>query len=192
MTLNELKTHFNISEFNIEEIQDFIELELFDLKKFFTTKVPVSKLFSNRLKKLRHLQELNSYMFNSQIFNEKIIEYSFENTTDIETIHLNYSNYSNLLKFEIYNSNSPIEIENLVKHMIQLEKKYASFWFLENSWDEHTIVSKPSDPMLILNAIKSYNLNSKKTFDDLKNFRNNPPSILINEMKRLSLLFEKY
>ncbi len=46
--------------------------------------------------------------------------------------------------------------------------------------------------MEILKAIKQFEISNGKTFDDLKKNRNNPPEILISEMKRLSLLFEKY
>jgi hypothetical protein len=46
--------------------------------------------------------------------------------------------------------------------------------------------------MEILEGIKIYQQNGGINFHQLKKLENNPPEILIQEMKRLSLLFKKY
>ena len=51
---------------------------------------------------------------------------------------------------------------------------------------------KENDEMLVLKSIRDYKQNGGCIFEDLKKNRNNPPELLLKEMKRLNLIRLKY
>ncbi len=187
-----LKLKENCSAFTEDDLRDSKESFLFEHKSFFLSKAPIQKMFDSRLKKMCILKTALDVLKLDFKYDFEQKEITFENGDSILQTFQNYNAIKQKLKISILNSENPLEIKYLVCQLIKLEKDYAKNWFLENCWDETILVSKELDPMEILKAIKEYEISAAKTFIDLKNNRNNPPELLISEMKRLSLLFKKY
>ncbi|MGV3632493.1 MAG: hypothetical protein ACO1O6_14895 [Bacteroidota bacterium] len=174
-------------------LQDALDEHLFELKRFFTTRAPIEKLFRSRLDKLR------KYSAALQILNP---EYECADdaekeepgfvSEDILDVFQAYQQQNRKLKTGITQSSDPAEIHLLTEALIRLEKSYASLWAIEGISEDQLLVSKESDPMEILAAIKAFRGKGGNSFDDLKKSENTAPEALQNEMKRLSLLFFKY
>ena len=96
------------------------------------------------------------------------------------------------MKTALSQSTDPAEIYRLTEALLSLEKQYAGLWAVEGVTDKDALVSKESDPMEILEAVKAFREKGGTSFDALKKSQNQAPEALVNEMKRLSLLFFKY
>lgn len=174
-----------------EDAEDAYEEQLFEQKKFFLSKAPISKLFESRISRLQKIGD--AYL----LLNGNISTSAFSVLPEIEfpTIHATYLAFQkakNGLKGLISNSDSAFDIAALARMLVQLETANASVWNTALDDEEGVIISKEPDPMYLLEAIKAYQLHGGETFLQLKNLENNPPEILVQEMKRLSLLFKKY
>ena len=136
----------------------------------------------------------NAYklLTNSKVtFHETKLEF---NGSQVEILanYLHFQEEKNRLKTKISNSENAFELVSWVKNLLELEKINAQHWFSEIEIDANILVSKEPNPMEILEGIKIYQQNGGFNFDQLKKLENNPPEILIQEMKRLSLFFKKY
>lgn len=188
-----------------DELQDAYEEQLFEYKQFFLSKAPVSKLFEGRMGKLRKLGDAYGLLADLDD-NERIVTNpgtdarpskvnfplpSKEGTFIIEA-YKSFQEQKNELKRLISNATSAQELIHLAQSLIHLEKQNAAQWSTALESEDGIIVSREPDPMYLLEAIKTYNKQDGETFAQLKNLENNPPEILIQEMKRLSLLFKKF
>jgi hypothetical protein len=174
-----------------DDLQDAFEFQLFDYKKHLLALAPIEKLITPKLKKIKQLQE--AYLTLGGEIDEITIT-MFDPVIPTEYLLESYSIYQNVrngLKRSIASSSSYEEIENFCQYLVAYEKMYASCWFTDEV-NTSEIVSKEPDPMEVLQAIRTYNENGGKTFEDLKWNKNNPPEVLIKERNRLSLLATKF
>ncbi|MES2589637.1 MAG: hypothetical protein V4622_11710 [Bacteroidota bacterium] len=193
MTFQEAEKYFDLPDnWDFEDLKDSKEELLFEQKTFFLSKTPLLKLFASRLKKISTLNDALTVLGLISDVNFKPFVLNFSNTDSILDSFQEYHAEKLKLKSRIINCENPLEINHLVLTLIELEKKYASNWFLDNSWDEFTLVTKEIDPMEMLTAIRRYDKLGGKNFQDLVNKKNNPPEQVLSEMKRLSLLFKTY
>ncbi len=187
---NAVEKYFRTTEF--EEIEEIYEQEIFELKQFFLSKAPIAKLFKGRLDKLKRLQEAYECVNSSQLQTQHQVVFPTENTNLLESYQA-FQTVKNNIKLLLSNELNGRSIAFLVNLLIDLEKQQAQKWFSsELILDESVIVSKEPNPIEILDGIKQYQLQGGQNLEQLKRFENNPPNVLIQEMKRLSLLFKKY
>lgn len=193
MTKTEALSIFDLNEdFDSEEFQESLDLALFDLKQFFLSKVAIQKLFQSRINKLSQIITAQKIL-NQDVFGQNEDEFSFDfSSENILVVFNKYQEFNLQLKTKIANSYDAQDLLNLIKGLIKLDKVYAAHWNNSTLALEEVLVSKEADPALLLEAIRLYNRQGGNTFYDLHNNLNNPPEILIKEMKRLSLLFQNY
>ncbi len=175
------------------EIEEIYEQEIFELKQFFLSRAPIAKLFKGRIAKLNKLQAAFEEINSNQIKSD--FEISFpENSIYLLDSYTNYQAVKNKIRLLISNELNGVNLIPLVQKLIDLEKDHAKQWSIldDSELDETVVVSKEPNPIDILNAINEYQLKGNKTLEELKRNENNPPIVLIQEMKRLSLLFKKY
>ncbi len=179
--------------FEADELQDALEMQLFELKRFFTSRAPVEKLFRSRLEKLKKFSEALDVLDPAYEpgFDENFPEVDFA-SDDILVVFQHYQQQNRSLKTALSQSTDPAEIYRLTEALLSLEKQYAGLWAVEGVTDKDALVSKESDPMEILEAVKAFREKGGTSFDALKKSQNQAPEALVNEMKRLSLLFFKY
>jgi hypothetical protein len=191
MILVELKKFFNLDTDDSDEIDDFVDSELFAMRNYFNSKVPVQKIFHPKIEKIIKLDDL--YLLQNPL-PEKELQFLLKpfDSDNLEEVYNAYNQQLNVLKQNLFNSNRPKNIAFVAGLMVKIELQYAEKWFLTNSWDEETKISQIPNPMEILHAIAEASKKGIISFEDLKNNQNKTPQILLNEMKRLSLLFEKY
>jgi hypothetical protein len=178
--------------FDEEDLIDLYEEKIFEFKQYFLSKTPIFKLFESKLSKLEKIGNAYKLLTNSKVtFHETKLEF---NGSQVEILanYLHFQEEKNRLKTKISNSENAFELVSWVKNLLELEKINAQHWFSEIEIDANILVSKEPNPMEILEGIKIYQQNGGFNFDQLKKLENNPPEILIQEMKRLSLLFKKY
>lgn len=178
---------------DLEELEDAFEDLFFEHKKYFLTKVPVRKLLESRYKKLIDLEKavtlLGMSIDNAPVF----ANVSFQTDALILETYRSFQQAKNQLKAQIANATSIQSLISSVDNLLENELIYAKMWYHESvEITPDILVSKEVDPMELLHGIQQYKLQNGTTFEQLKNLENNPPEILIQEMKRLSLLFKKY
>lgn len=174
-----------------DELQDALEEQLFELKRFFISRAPIRKLFQSRLDKLEKIHQALEVLAPDFDFSYNLPVVSFPESGNILEVFQAYQQENRRLKTGISQSANPLDIHALAERLLALEKAYAEKWAIEPK-GEKTLVSKESDPMEILGAIKAFREKGGKSFEDLKKEENTAPRALINEMKRLSLLFFRY
>ena len=193
MTKTEALHEFQLDDaFDEDDLIDLYEEKIFEFKQYFLSKTPIFKLFESKLSKLEKIGIAYNLLTNSNVeFNETKLEFN-GSQAEILANYLHFQEEKNRLKTKISNSENAIELVSWVKNLLELEKMNAQQWFSEIEIDANILVSKEPNPMEILEGIKIYQQNGGFNFDQLKKLENNPPEILIQEMKRLSLLFKKY
>lgn len=193
MTKTEALREFQLDDaFDEDDLIDLYEEKIFEFKQYFLSKTPIFKLFESKLSKLEKIGNAYNLLTNIKVeFTETKLEFN-GSQAEILANYLRFQEEKNRMKTKISNSDNAFELVSWVKKLLELEKMNAEHWFSEIEIDANILVSKEPNPMEILEGIKIYQQNGGFNFDQLKKLENNPPEILIQEMKRLSLLFKKY
>jgi hypothetical protein len=195
MTKEEAASILNVSlEADLEEIEEQFEQLLFERKKFFLQKLPIQKLFEPKLKAITQVIEAYELISGEKLENTtqlKTFEFQFDASSLLISFN-HYHLYRNQLKQGLINASGFNDIEQIATELIKLESAYAALWYQEELNTQQIIVGTFPDEIQLLNALKNYLKMGGKSFDDLKKMKNNPPEILIQEMKRLSLLYKNY
>lgn len=193
MTKTEALHEFQLDDaFDEDDLIDLYEEKIFEFKQYFLSKTPIFKLFESKLSKLEKIGIAYNLLTN---INVEITETKLEfngSQTEILANYLHFQVEKNRMKTKISHSENAFELVSWVKNLLELEKMNAEHWFSEIEIDANILVSKEPNPMEILEGIKIFNQNGGTNFHQLKKLENNPPEILIQELKRLSLLFKKY
>lgn len=182
-------------EFSAEELQairEGIVEEVFEIKQHAIQKPPIAKMFSRKLKRLNDLMDIQQDLFPEDVIKKQesisLIPY---NQDLLEDLFITYFSNKNKLKQRMFISQSLSEVAELMDQMCENEKTFGNiFTFLEE--DESVLVSKEPDPMRIHELLKELSENQRITLDEVKKNTNILPMELLNEMKRLFLLFKKY
>lgn len=178
---------------DLEDLEDAFEDLFFEHKKYFLTKVPIRKLLESRYKKLIDLESAVSLLGMPINKPKAFANVSFQTDSLILETFRSFQHAKNQLKAQIANATSIRSLISSVDNLLDNELIYAEMWHEESlEITPDVLVSKEVDPMELLHGIQQYKLQNGTTFEQLKNLENNPPEILIQEMKRLSLLFKKY
>lgn len=193
MTKTEALHEFQLEDnFDEDDLIDLYDEKIFDFKQYFLSKTPIFKLFESKLSKLEKIGNAYHLLTNINLeFTETKLEFN-SSQPEILANYLHFQEEKNRIKTKISNSENAFELISWVKNLLELEKMNSQHWFSQLEIDANILVSKEPNPMEILEGIKIFNQNGGTNFDQLKKLENNPPEILIQEMKRLSLLFKKY
>jgi hypothetical protein len=191
MTHDEAIRFFGIED--LDELEDAFDELFFEHKKYFLSKVPIRKLLEARYKKLIEL-ETAATLLNIPIHYSVATDLiQVQISASILDTFRSYQQAKNQLKTHIANARSVRSLIACVENLLDNEQIYAQRWYSEHpEITNEVLVSKEVDPMDLLDGIQRYQREGGYTFEQLKNLENNPPEILIQEMKRLSLLFKKY
>lgn len=169
------------------------EQEIFELKQFFLSRAPIAKLFKSRLNKLQLLQTAYDSIHSTE--ENHPFDFTFPaEENDILESYKAFQATKNQVRLQISNELNGANLFQLIQILIDLEKHNAQSWFISTELEEadSVVVSKEPNPIEVLNGIQEYLQNGGKTFQELKRNENNPPIVLVQEMKRLSLLFKKF
>ena len=190
MTKNEALLFFPVNEG--EDIIELYDECLFEYKTYFLTKYPIEKVFRAKANKMNQMHDAFILLGGEISKSSTFPSLEYKQKENILECFNYYQTFKNNLKSRLNKCNNALEINICISQLIQLEKEYAENWSVSKILpDNEVIISKEPDPMLILNAIKEFNLLGGKTFNDLERMKNISPDLLINESKRLSLYLKK-
>lgn len=175
-----------------QDLEEAYEQLVFEFKQFFSSKVPLDKLFASRLQKLTNIHDAYLFLGGSEAEKKGVLSVTDTFRGPIEAVFNDYQLEKSHLKRSLLQAVSALNVVLFAEALLELEKNYASCWYHAPLVDETVLVSKEPDPMDVLTSIKMYALNGGTLFAQLRNQENNPPELLLHEMKRLSLLFKKY
>ncbi len=195
MTENEAKIIIDVSK--IDDVIDFWDDLIFELKNYFLTHAIVSSVVQAKLNKIKKQQAALCVLFPEEEFqnNSKIgsIDVSLSKVDKLIVAFRMYNEKKNDLKLFLSQAYELSHIEYLLLTYLQLEKKYRSFWYYpaaKNSVLEDVKMSKEPDPMEVLSSLKQAEMKLGKplTYQLLTESFNGLPKLLQREVKRLTLL----
>lgn len=173
-----------------DDLQDAYEQILFEHKQFFQHKAIIPKVFLSRIQKMQ--KQLGAFSVlglreKRTPFTDSLPKWNLENVLES---HLLFSRLKFDLKTEIHRSESLSDLISSVEKLMKLHENFASLWFLERDFDTNGLtLSNEVDEMLFLQELKAYSKDGNVGFDALKQDAK-LPTLLLNEMKRLTLLYK--
>jgi hypothetical protein len=191
MTNSEAKIFFPFNEG--DDLEELWEQRFFEQKQFFLTRPPMEKVFKSRIAKL--LKQYDAYLLlggetvnNTPIILDEEIEFSSTVLTSYRLFH----NYRNAFKAKVLQVQHPEDLSQVIGAWTSMEKEYHKLWSNEESKlnEVQVTLSKEPDPMEVLKSIKEAG-GEELVFSDLQSRYALLPELLQNEVKRLTLLFEK-
>jgi hypothetical protein len=191
MKKSEAKIFFPFNEG--DDPEELWEQRFFEQKQFFLTRPPMEKVFKSRIAKL--LKQYDAYLLlgGEEVSNTPIAldeEIAF-NESVLASYRL-FHNYRNAFKSKVLQAQHPDDLSQVIEAWTAMEKEYHKLWSNDESKlnEAQVILSKEPDPMEVLKAIKEVG-GEELTFNDLQSRYALLPELLQNEVKRLTLLFEK-
>lgn len=189
MDTKEALIYFPLTE--EEDALDKWEELLFEHKQFFLTRVAIPKVFKSKLKKIEQQYSAYKVITNQEItFNE--FQYtSFPFSDKVTTAFQEMFSYRGMFKQDVLKCTQYSDIKVVIDHWLAVELEYAALWAFDFPDDlERPVISKAPDPMVLMGAIRTWDENNVKSFEELKKDFDGLPKVLKDELKRLSLLLK--
>lgn len=190
MTVNEANVFFPHEEH--DDLFDLFEDRFFEYKQFFLAKTPIRKVFESKLDKLMQMNQAFYFLTEQTINNSDVTELKNIEFSDVVLEAFNqWEIEKGNCKKEIMLSDDAYSLRKSVVNYLFIVDKYREKWTTDKEIDlDVPQLSKDEDPMEVLFAIKEFNTQGGKVFNDILKMNSN--SFLLKEMKRLSLLSKKY
>jgi hypothetical protein len=192
MTKSEALLFFPFDE-SEEEIEEVYENLLFEYKLFFQSKVPIRKVFSSKIQKLKKMHAAFLVLGGHVESSSLELDLKLKNGSMLDVFN-QYQRLRNSIKVQLLSVENAVELEKTVKQYLLLEEVYRNYWpQIELDGGEQISISVEPDSMSLLKALKELEgeqicdfsqLNSKST----EKIENNSLNIILMETKRLSLL----
>jgi len=146
---------------DVEDAQDAFDDVLFEHKSFFLSKVPFTKLFSSKLKKLGRLNEAKNTLVQEEFLNKNFTNsiVKIKDSLNVkEVVNLFHQNH-NEIKRSVNNSQSFEEISFYIDELLKNYTAYAKRWFVfqESELRSDVKMSVEPDSMSILASVDSFN-----------------------------------
>lgn len=189
MTKEEARLFFPFTE--EDDLNDLYEERLFEYKQFFLTRPVVKRVFQARLDKLLKMDAAYRVVVD-QPESEKLSSTAALPVFPDEVLkaYQLYEQEKAKMRQQLALARDVATIRFQVDALIELTAAYQQKWMNESVMDESINVSKEPDPMELLRSIRAFEEAGGQTFADVP--RINADSVLLNEMKRVSLLLKKF
>lgn len=184
MTEEEALVFLEISD--AEDRDDAYEEHMFAHKQFFLSKAIIPSVFLKRMEKVEQLEHAFTRLGGIHRETSTVTPQAFEPSNEVQTHVQRYQQLRNELKLGIAQAENGAQLLDLIRALLRLEGAYIAAWKVEQT--DEVLLGKEPDPMEVWQAVKTFH----GTFDQLKRDEKDAPVVLVNEMKRLSLLFKKF
>jgi hypothetical protein len=186
LKLEEILTVLKIADSS--EIEDALELEVFELKKAILAKPLLRQTLKSkflRLKLLGNIAESQGLMSN-----EFEVGFHVESLETVEALKLweSYMRAKSYWKAIFSQGHYPQQIELILEEGLKMELYFTNQFPPLNWTDEEPVFGIEPDPMLIQNGLKSAFEKGWLTFADLEKNKSELKKDLLLALKRLSLL----
>lgn len=168
-----------------------LEDRLFEVKNYFKSKVPLSRLFNKQYDLLQRyadaMKALGVEQEGQSERSESVLTFNYQNATPL----IVFNNYQSILNSHyalILNSSGPNELAFLGKSLVQISYEYSALWIPFVELELEAIISAPADPMEVYNELVLAQEKGVKDYRELLIYVENKNSVLLREGKRLSLL----
>lgn len=176
-----------------EDLEDAFEQLFFEHKQFFLNKVPVKKLVEARISKLEKAFALFAQSLDEvEAVKEPEVKFFSFDSLNLVDLFQDFQQAKAYFYLQFQQTNSVKTFVYVLRAYCEMYYAYAQKFQGEFEPDDSIRVSVENDSMMILSALKVYESNGGLTLNQLKNMENDPPEILVHEMKRLSLLFNSF
>lgn len=196
MTHSEAKTLLmieqTISTDNSVVLTEAYEQQLFDFKKFFTSKVVMYSTFSSRLKKLQNVEEACKVLgvavddgmltaINPPVFTEAILQ-----------TFLAYQQYKSSCYQQLYAAQSPKNVHYIVSNLLSVTHQFYRCWIPTLPVPSPPpLLSQEMDSMEVLAQLKEAENEGIHTFEQLAQAKVERLANLQREASRFYLLHQK-
>ena len=172
---------------NKEDAIESFEDERFVIKQFFVSKLPTTKLFTSRIKKLKKYSEAYQTLLDKKEVHEDYNPITFEyNIEDVKACVNQIQIIDSEIKLKLMSAKNSQEIIFFAEQLIENYKQFAAHWRLTPILEENDIkLSNVPDPMELVVAINDFNSSGQSTFEELKQLPST--NLLKKEAIRLSL-----
>lgn len=191
MTKSEAKIFFPFAEG--DDLEELWEQRFFEQKQFFLTRPPMEKVFKSRIAKLQKQYDAYLVLGGEEVDVEgEMLEEEIGFSDSVLGSYRLFHDYRNRFKSKVLQAQHPERLAKVIDEWTAMEHQYHGLWRNEVSKSNETQValSKEPDPMEVLKAIKEVG-DEELVFSELHSRYALLPELLQNEVKRLTLLFEK-
>ena len=191
MTKDEAKLFFNVPD--EVDAWDYYDEQIFEYKQFFLSKAPIQKVFVAKLDKLIQLDNAYRIWTDLPLENFDLITFREVVFSDqvLDAFQL-FEQEKGVFKLKLMQAGDAKGVVLAVRCYLDIVKRYRIKWLieLESNTEFEGTISKEVDPMELLAEIRRFQLEGGKEFKDITKIGSN--SFLLNEMKRVSLLYKNY
>lgn len=187
MTIHEACAFLNCDE---DELDDSFEFALFEWKKNILQKPLLKLTLKSKLKSLDKLIEVHELLYSVLNQNESInVIFPQHGLTILEQVE-KYSKLMSEYKTSFFNELNPLQLKIWIEKALEIERWNALFY--ESSHDEWTaedpIFGKLMDEVLYLKNLKEQQSLGRINLEQLNAVKEELPTQLRLDLKRLSLL----
>jgi hypothetical protein len=173
---------------NLYEVEEALELEIFELKKSILAK-PLLRLTLKS--KLVRLNQLDQIVDSRQLFQNEVnpeFNYNLIESDEVLTLWESYMKAKNHWKMIFTQTQTPLGLSSILEEGLKMEIAFSD-QFADLDWiDEEPVFGVEPDPMLIQNGLKEAAQKGWITFRDLEKNKSDLKKDLLLAIKRLSLL----
>lgn|SRR5574343_1904820 len=173
-----------------DELEDVIEVKLFEFKQFFLSKPIIWSTFKSRLEKLAKVREAIACLGKIEIHSTVDLPV-FQPSASVLEAFQSFQQVRNTCFLAINRATTCEELELIIDSLLNSHTSYASLWPDITFVSSTVILSKEPDPMDLLSGIKSVNLSGIVTFTDLAEKLTDQSTCVAEESKRLFMLHQK-
>lgn len=173
---------------NLDEVEDALESELFEIRKSILAKPLLRLTLKSRLARLTVLAKIAE---DRQLFREPQVfrfVYDAPKTESALSLWESYMRARSQWKMVFTQTQAPIGLTTILEEGLKMELEFASKFPVSDWTEEEPVFGVEPDPMLIQNGLKKAAEKGWITFFDLEKNKSQLEKDLLLALKRLSLL----
>ncbi|MDG1332762.1 MAG: hypothetical protein P8P74_10550 [Crocinitomicaceae bacterium] len=170
-----------------DDLQDSYEEKLFELKQFFLSRFPMSKLIIARMSKFEKVEEAFIVLGGEVSSASNIPVVTLPELGSIHTVYIWYNREKNALRLLLSAAQSYSEVLAVLNEYLRIAMHYAKHWQIGVNEEEGKSIKigVEPNPMDIQEALNE--LSEKETIDSQHILTLPDENVLKSEAKRLSL-----
>lgn len=173
---------------SIDEVEEALELEIFELKKSILAKPLLRLTLKSKLVRLNQLAQIADARALFENTENLPFSYHLVESDEVLTLWEGYMKAKSHWKMVFSQTQTPLGLSEILEKGLQMEIAFST-QFADLDWiDEEPVFGVEPDPMLIQKGLKEASQKGWITFQDLEKNKSELKKDLLLAIKRLSLL----
>lgn len=173
---------------HLDEVEDALELEIFELKKSILAKPLLRLTLKSKLVRLNQLAQIAVDRALFQDVENLSFNYHLVESDEVLSLWEGYMRAKSHWKMVFSQTQTPLGLSDILEKGLQMEIAFST-QFVDLDWtDEEPVFGIEPDPMLIQKGLKEACQKGWLTFQDLEKNKSELKKDLLLAIKRLSLL----